>query len=656
VAKLQRERAESVAIAALFVQIVMGFIALIVAHQAAPPDGDWAWSVMSLAWYLFIGAGFWLMTWVHLRQLRLAEIEEVEWKRLVAERAAGGARGRLFEEDEISGHVARNRLRMLEKYVLPTASFVLLAALGLLGYRLFPFFRAGDLDLGVEQSRCAVSAALMVLVLISTFLIGMYASGMSRQSAWRPLRAGAGYMMSCSLLSVIVTAGLAAGHFGEGYFWLIRSAAYIIPALMIITSVEILLNFVLDFYRPRIEGVEFRPSYDSRLLGMLAEPGGIFRTVATTLDYQFGFKVSETWFYQFLERAIAPLVFFMIVSFYLLTCIVVVGPNEQAIIERFGKPVQRNGGKVIGSGIYFKLPWPISKVYRRETLRVREVKIGFDPKAEEEAHGTEETKRFIWTVKHYEKEYYVMVAARETEVRKTDVGAESGTEGAVPVGLISAVISVFYRITDLEDFLYQKTNPEELLVDLAYREQQLHFASADFFEIMGPGREKAGAALRENIQASVDREKLGIKVVRVCLHGIHPPIEEELGQAFEAVIAAEQEKQAEIHKGEAYAKNREVSASFEASILRAEAHQIRVEKREEARGFVANQQGQAVAYQAAPQVFQSIKYLDAFVEAMDKGKARKFLIASKDVDRELFRLNLEDKIGFNVEDIDIGEQ
>ena len=48
-----------------------------------------------------------------------------------------------------------------------------------------------------------------------------------------------------------------------------------------------------------------RALYDSRLVGVLAQPEGLVATAAQTLDYQFGFKVSETWFYQFLQRSIA---------------------------------------------------------------------------------------------------------------------------------------------------------------------------------------------------------------------------------------------------------------------------------------------------------------------------------------------------------------
>ena len=83
-----------------------------------------------LAWQLFVGTLVWIITLMRLRQARLAEEEQGEWERLQAERAAGGARGQLFDEDEIQAFTARNRLRILDKYITPVFSLVI--ALGLL--------------------------------------------------------------------------------------------------------------------------------------------------------------------------------------------------------------------------------------------------------------------------------------------------------------------------------------------------------------------------------------------------------------------------------------------------------------------------------------------------------------------------------------------
>ncbi len=85
---------------------------------------------------------------------------------------------------------------------------------------------------------------------------------------------------------------------------------------MILLGLEIALNLVMDIYRPRLNGQYSRSAFDSRLLGIINEPGGILRSAADALDYQFGFQVSQTWFYKLLEQAIIPLILFGVVTLY----------------------------------------------------------------------------------------------------------------------------------------------------------------------------------------------------------------------------------------------------------------------------------------------------------------------------------------------------
>ena len=134
----------------------------------------------------------------------------------------------------------------------------------------------------------------------------------------------------------------------------------------------------MDIYRPRLKGQYNRSAFDSRLLGIINEPGGILRSAADALDYQFGFQVSQTWFYKLLEQAIVPLILFGAVTLYGLSCIVIVNPDEQAIIEFFGNPVNNaDDVRLVGPGLTFKLPWPIEKVYKYPVTKISEIGIGY---------------------------------------------------------------------------------------------------------------------------------------------------------------------------------------------------------------------------------------------------------------------------------------
>ena len=638
VAKLQRERAENVAVAALLAQLVLGLVAFGVARLVAPEARTWATAVPAAGWFLIVGVGFWLMAWVHLRQLRLAEAEEAEWHRLLAEREAGNVRGSLFEEDELAAHAARNRLRILERYMLPVAGVLLALALAVLGWTLLP--RAGE-ALRLYRPAAAQGASIMLIVAFGLFLLGMYASGMARHRDWRALKAGAGYMMASAIMAALVMVGLALAH--VEYADLLRIAAWVPPVAMLLVALEITINFVLDFYRPRIEGVEYRPCYESRLLGLLTEPGGVFRTVATTLDYQFGFKVSETWFYRFIERAIMPLVLFGLATFYLLTCLVIIAPSEQVVFERFGRPIGEAGERVRGSGLYLKWPWPITAARRMDTRTIRKFSIGFDEEAEAAAHAPQSD--YLWTEKHFEREYWVMVA--EGRLVEDDDGRDVRREDiadAVPVGLIAAVADVYYIVDDLEEYLYAVSDPAQMLSDLAYREQQQLFSGVEFFAVMGRDRKQVSDDLKDRIQRASDQFRLGVRILEVCMPGIHPPVEEELGLAYENVVAAQQERQAEIYKGEAYANERRVSAEHEAVSMRSRAHGDRVATREAARGDAELHVRRIDAYDRSPRVYKMNRYLDAFEANIAKSNVRKYLITPNNVDLEVFSLDLVDRL------------
>ena len=121
-----------------------------------------------------------------------------------------------------------------------------------------------------------------------------------------------------------------------------RIGAMVLAAFLAILAVENFFNFLGEIYRPRRQGGESCRSYESRLGGLLTEPGTWARNVAGSLDYQFGFKVSDTWLYHFLEDALLPLVIFQCLVLYLLSCLVFLGPDEEGILERFGRPIPRS--------------------------------------------------------------------------------------------------------------------------------------------------------------------------------------------------------------------------------------------------------------------------------------------------------------------------
>src|SRR5208337_1107279 len=242
-------------------------------------------------------------------------------------------------------------------------------------------------------------------------------------------------------------------------------------ALLALVGLETLVNLVLEMYRPRVKGKVERPLYESRLVGLLGQPEGLITTAAQALDYQFGFKVSETWFYRFFERAISWLLLLQLGALVLSTGVVFIEAGEQGLLERFGNPVP--GHTLLEAGAHFKWPWPIDKVYRYRTEQIQTFNVGLTPEA-----GKESERVVLWTRQHAGgTEDNFIVANRVAG------GAEATNDMAgkrtPPVSLITGTIPVAFQITNLLSWAYTNSAAPNLLEDVATREIMRYFVSAD---------------------------------------------------------------------------------------------------------------------------------------------------------------------------------
>lgn len=658
--------------------------------------GRWSgfFAVFAVSWQLLAAALIWLVLAIQFHQRSLAEQEKLDMSQLAREKSsatifqAKGEQGTLFA-------AAQRRLEVLEKWFIPL--FAGLIAAYEIGISIY-LFRSIPAAEDAQTQQPLVCTIIMTSVAFISFLLSRYATGMSAEPRWKPLRAGGSFLLAVALVSFILAIALALVHFH------IASALsvidYVIPALLIVLGVETAFNLVFDVYRPRLKGQYSRSAFDSRLLGIINEPGGIFRSVAAAIDYQFGFQVSQTWFYKLLERAIVPLILFSAITLYLASCIVVVAPDEEAIVERFGSPLD-HGGQVrhIGPGFHLKLPWPIDSAYVYPTERVMDLYIGYVPKTDPGTGEVIPEQSLLWGTTHYEQEHDILVASEFT----TGEAGEGLDTRAVPVSLVKANIPVQYRIRDLYDYVYNHSNPGELLESICYRELARFAASAQVEvdetkagsggsdeSLLGAGRTKAKEVLMERIQAAADGERLGVEIVFVGLQGIHPP--PEVAPDYQAVIGAVQRQQALVLGAEAelnvslsrlvgsvakayklaelaaeYQKTQtggpaddaqRLGEQFDAAFREAkgdvfqvlsEAHSYAYRKAVLAKATGERFAGQLQAYRAAPEIYQCEQRLAVLEEALKD--IRKFVVAADPNDREVVIVDLQEKLTPSLYDI-----
>jgi len=597
----------------LVMLLVAGASGLYLARQGGSFAGQ--------AGMIFLGTGLLaaVLSWF---QMRLEERERLE--KLELDELARSAKGStLFDTGDAEIFPAQRAREQFERFIVPAATVVLflMQAVGSVGLWLWL-----QKELPVKLSQPMLLMALFGMFSLVLLLIGKYGVKLAQLDDQRLLRPGAAYVLLGSAVSFLIALGIGAVEAGFPKVDLYLGRVFSILAG--VAAVETLVTLVLEVYRPRVRGrVDTRVIYESRLVGLLGQPAGLFKTMAQALDYQFGFKVSDTWFYQFVQRAAGAMVLGQLAVLLLSTCVVFIDAGEEALLERNGKPVA--GREVLGPGVHFKAPWPIDEIYRERTREVRSFTIGIvpDPKKENE-------RTILWTVSHYEEEYNLLVASRESAAPSVD-----GQEQAPPVNLLTVSIPVQYQIKDLRAWSTQHASATNLLEKIASREVNLYLVGVDFFEMMSVARDQAARDLKDRIQKEADLRNLGAEILFVGLQDVHPPVK--VGKDFNSVVASIQEKEAIIENSRTYALTNVILARAEATnrVRRAEAYRTRVIADQFARA--AQFTNQFLAYQQSPRVFSERAYLTSL--ALGASQARKIVLTSTNA-QETLLLNLEDKL------------
>jgi regulator of protease activity HflC (stomatin/prohibitin superfamily) len=675
--KISSRRAEHTALLAVALTVVFFVLIWVLSGLSS------SFALASLKWQFLGTSIISIILWFQFRLRGLAEQEKLD----LAQLDKAGEQNIFAEQGgQVSMFaVAAKRLELFEKWFLPVLSG--LTSAYQVGIGIYLLKNAAIMtQFSVKSAQ--IAAIFMFLIAFASFLIARYATGLSVQIEWKPIRALGSWLLACAVFSFLIAVSLGLAQLKYSLMHIVLGWA--VPCFMIVLGGEVVLNLIFDIYRPRITGQYHRASVDSRLLGIFNEPGGVFHSIATTIDYQFGFKVSQTWFYKLLEKAIMPLAILSIILLWLMSCILVVGPGEQAVIERFGTPL--NKAEVIESGFRFKYPWPIDIAYVEKVDQIRFLPIGYTPKAD-----PMDRTPLIWGRPHHEKEENLLVGS--------EVFGTFTEQGASSFGMVVTAVPVRYRIKNLYDYLYMNSTPIETLAAIAQGELTRFAVSAKVEtsddeklsgeSLLGGGRAKASELLRQRIQQRIDEKQLGIEIVFVALEGVHPP--KEVAADYQAVIGAGQQRQATILA--AMAQRNKVLASLGGSVdkvynmynlseqyLEANrsgnqekiakvggeldeqikqasgeiyyklslARSYAFEKANRAKADGLRFSSQMKAYKAAPQIYARELRLAMLEEALQN--TRKYVVISDVNDHQILIFDLKEKIEQSLYDIEIPEK
>lgn len=234
------------------------------------------------------------------------------------------------------------------------------------------------------------------------------------------------------------------------------------------------------------------------------------------------------------------------VAFWLMTGIVRISADEEALVSRFGRYHTK-----LSPGLHWRWPAPFERLTRKRVGLVRSVQLGF--RAGVPARMTPELRASTieWTSEHAEPGY---------QARPDEALILTGDE--VPVELTA---DLQYRISNLYEYAYGVSRPEATIRTVTESVLREVAARTSLDEMLTSGRDAFRSRCLAAIQSRLRHYRIGVAAVDLQLLDIHPP--KTVVPAYRDVADAMEEKERSINEARAYYASKVLSAAGERGML-----------------------------------------------------------------------------------------
>jgi Cu+-exporting ATPase len=207
-----------------------------------------------------------------------------------------------------------------------------------------------------------------------------------------------------------------------------------------------------------------------------------------------------------------------------LTGLTQVGPDELAIVRRFGRPIDDD----LGPGLHWRWPWPIEDATRVQPDRIHTVEIGF------RSLDGASPAAFSWSSPH------------------TDDGIRRIPEETVMItgdgNLVELQATVHYTIEKPRVYLFEVSDPDAVVRSAAESVLREVVAGSKFNELLTSGRgEFQDRALQRLIGRcrELSDDSFGVRLEGLSIHDLHPP--QEVVEAYHNVTKARERRDTVIN-------------------------------------------------------------------------------------------------------------
>ncbi|ADU66507.1 FtsH protease activity modulator HflK [Desulfurispirillum indicum] len=288
------------------------------------------------------------------------------------------------------------------------------------------------------------------------------------------------------------------------------------------------------------------------------------------------------------DKKVPVILLVVILLAWLSTGILILKPEEQAAILRFGKY-----DRTLGPGPHITLPYPIERRYVASVTTVQRLEIGFRS------------------------------AASQRDDRIISVGQESlmltGDENILDVKVI-----VQFRIRDIIDYMFEVRDSLQTLQNTAASSVREVMGGESIDNALTVGKFEIQMNIREQLQKALNEYRAGLEILSVELYDVQPP--QQVAGAFREVVSAREDRERFINQAQGYRNQILPQARGEAAQIMEAASAYREERILRARGDVARFLAMESEYRLAPAVTRDRLMFDTLQETLPKTKL--FLIDS----------------------------
>lgn len=188
--------------------------------------------------------------------------------------------------------------------------------------------------------------------------------------------------------------------------------------------------------------------------------------------------------------------------------------------------------------------------------------------------------------------------------------------------VVNVEMDVQYRISDPMQYLYSVTSPDNSLMEATDSALRYVVGHTLMDDILTSGRERVRQDTKDLLISIIEPYNMGLSIVDVNFLPARPP--EEVKEAFDDAIAAQEDEQRFKREAEAYANEVLPKAEGQVQRIRQEAEAYRTQVVLKAQGEVARFEQILPEFNAAPEITKRRIYLDTMQEVL--GKSSKIIL------------------------------